>query len=89
MHKMDSGIKSAIDPVMTSDTWIKFWEGVHDSSTDGVISHIPFFDKVAENKSDAMLGYTKKVSRTTKAVTRKKMDAVQKQLDFIKIAAAA
>jgi hypothetical protein len=88
MHKGDDVMRSIITPVMKSDIWADFWGAVHESSTTGVLSNIPFVGEVAENKSDAMLGYTKKVSRKTKEVSRKEIDAIQKQIDFNKAFAA-
>lgn len=89
MHKMDEGLRWALTPIMESESWKNFWENAHESSTEGFISHIPYVDKVVELKSDAMLGYTKTVSRKTGKTKRIKKDAVQRQIDFAKAFCAA
>lgn len=89
MHTMDEGMRSVISPIMNSETWIDVWEAIHESSTEGVISKIPYVHAYVENKADAMLGYDKKVSRKTKEVTRRKVDAVQRQINFNKAFVAA
>lgn len=77
-------MRGAIRPVMESDVWNDSWEAIHESSTEGLISKIPVFNRMIEKKSDAMLGFNKKVSRKTNEITRYKEDNVERQINFIK-----
>lgn len=90
MKKGDELLNSAVSPVMNSELWKNTWQLIHDSSTEGAIHNIsqfPLFsgfDKVIEQKSDAMLGFDKKVSRKDKSITRIKKDPVLRQVQFLK-----
>ena len=90
MHKTDKIMENAIRPIMESEPWKNTWQSIHDSSTEGIISDIasiPLFagmDKAIEQKSDAMLGYNKKVSRKDKSVKRIKQDPVLRQISWLK-----
>lgn len=90
MKKGDELLNSAVSPVMNSELWKNTWQLIHDSSTEGAIHNIsqfPLFsgfDKAIEQKSDAMLGFDKKVSRKDKSITRIKKDPVLRQVQFLK-----
>lgn len=96
MKKSDELIGEAMSPIMQSDLWKSTWEIVRNSATEGIVHDIsdtaPILfsgiDKAIEAKADAMLGFDKKVSRKTGNVTRVKRDPVQRQIQFLKSAAA-
>lgn len=90
MKWSDKQLGNVIRPVMESDLWKDTWNAIHESSTEGAIHNLaqfPMFsgvDKAVEQKSDAMLGYDKKVSRKDLSVTRVEFDPVLRQINFLK-----
>lgn len=81
-------LEEGIKELTQNDVWTSAWEYIHDSSTEGVLSHVPLVNHYAESYSDNMLGYKKRLKTSTGEVTRKKIDQVENLVNLTKSAMA-